>query len=144
MNDMKKALLSGFFLCLCFGGFAQLKDELAIKKVMADQATAWNNGSIDEFMKGYWPNDSLMFIGQSGVTHGYTNTLNNYKKNYSDATKMGKLFFTLLTLKKLSAEYYFVVGKWFLKRTAGDVGGYYTLLFRKIKGQWMIVADHSS
>jgi len=30
------------------------------------------------------------------------------------------------------------------KSAAGDVGGHYTLLFRKIKGEWVIVADHSS
>ena len=33
-------------------------------------------------MKGYWNNDSLMFIGRNGVTYGYQNTLMNYKKNY--------------------------------------------------------------
>jgi hypothetical protein len=37
-----------------------------------------------------------------------------------------------------------VVGKWFLKRNAGDVGGHYTLTFEKIKGEWVIIADHSS
>ena len=42
------------------------KDEAAIRQVMADQAAAWNKGSIDAFMKGYWKNDSLIFIGKSG------------------------------------------------------------------------------
>jgi len=36
------------------------------------------------------------------------------------------------------------VGKWALKRSAGDVSGSYTLLIRKIKGEWVIVCDHSS
>jgi len=140
----KMSLMSVFLLLLTTATFAQSKDESAIRQVMAGQTEAWNRGSIDDFMKSYWKSDSLMFIGQSGITYGYTNTLNNYKKNYSDADKMGKLFFTLLKIEKLSPEYYFVVGKWFLKRKAGDVGGVYTLLFRKINGQWVIVADHSS
>jgi hypothetical protein len=36
------------------------------------------------------------------------------------------------------------VGKWHLKRTIGDIGGYYTLLMKKINGKWVVVSDHSS
>src|ERR1700722_5652525 len=118
--------------------------ETAIRQLMADQAAAWNKGNIDEFMKGYWNNDSLMFIGHSGITYGYQQTLDHYKKDYSNADQMGKLFFTLLKVKRLSPDYYFVIGKWLLKRKTGDIGGIYTLLFRKIDGQWRIVCDHTS
>ncbi|HEX9509978.1 MAG TPA: nuclear transport factor 2 family protein [Puia sp.] len=138
-----RILLAVSFLFLTAAGHAQSKDELAIRKVMADQAEAWNRGSIDDFMKGYWQSDSLLFIGQSGITYGYTNALNNYKKNYDNADKMGKLFFTLLKINKLSPDYCFVIGKWLLKRKVGDAGGIYTLLFRKIDGHWVIVADHT-
>ena len=124
--------------------FAQSADEAAVRNVLSDQTIAWNKGDIDEFMKGYWNNDSLMFTGHGGITRGYTNTLNNYKKNYSDTAKMGKLFFTLLDLKSLSPEYYFVTGRFFLKRSIGDIGGYFTLLFRKITGKWFIISDHTS
>lgn len=117
--------------------------ESAIRQLMADQSAAWNRGSIDDFMKGYWNNDSLLFIGKSGLTYGYARSLANYKKNYDSPDKMGQLTFTLLKIDKLSPEYCFVIGKWALKRKAGDVGGIYTLLFRKINGQWLIVADHT-
>ena len=141
---MKKLLLPVFLLLLATATFAQSADEAAIRKVMAGQTEAWNRGDINDFMKSYWKSDSLMFIGKSGITYGYTNTLENYKKNYDGPDKMGQLFFTLLKFEKLSPEYYFVIGKWFLKRKAGDLGGIYSLLFRKIDGQWVIVADHSS
>jgi ketosteroid isomerase-like protein len=125
-------------------GWAQDKDEQAIRKVLSEQTIAWNKGNIEEFMKGYWNNDSLMFIGQRGVTYGYQNTLMNYKKHYSNADSMGTLSFDLVKVQRLSPEYFFIVGKWHLKRNVGDVGGHYNLLFRKIKGSWVIVADHSS
>jgi hypothetical protein len=39
----------------------------------------------------------------------------------------------------------FVVGKFHLTRPEkGDLEGHYTLLFRKIKGKWLIVCDHTS
>ena len=133
-------LLSSFWKVLN----AQSADERSILKILDDQTKFWNEGNLDQFVKGYWHHDSLMFIGQSGITYGYQNTLNNYKKNYSDTAKMGKLAFEIIKVQKLSDEYYFAVGKWFLKRTVGDLKGHYTLLFRKINGEWVIVADHSS
>jgi hypothetical protein len=95
-------------------------------------------------MGGYWRNDSLMFIGKNGPTYGWENTLKNYKKGYPDIEAMGKLDFTLIDVKRLSPEYYSVVGKWHLKRLVGDIGGTFTLLFKKIKRQWLIIQDHSS
>lgn len=142
---MQKLLSLLLITCICqLKICAQSADEKAILKILEDQILYWNKGDLDHFVKGYWNNDSLMFIGSSGIVYGYQNTLNRYKKSYSDTAKMGRLRFEVLHIKKLSPEYYYVVGKWFLKRSTGDVGGHYTLLFRKIKGKWKIVADHSS
>ena len=139
-----RKLFFAFFLLTTSLAFAQSNDELSIRKILDNQTAAWNRGDIDGFMKGYWENDSLMFIGKSGVTYGWSNTLKNYKKNYPDTATMGKLAFTLIEVKELSKEYYHVTGKWFLKRSIGDIGGHYTLLFRKINGRWVIISDHSS
>lgn len=125
-------------------GIAQTRDEKAILAILDNQTKAWNSGDLDKFMVGYWENDSLMYIGKSGVTYGYKSTLASYKRNYGDTARMGKLTFTLLHVNKIESQSYYVVGKWQLVRSAGNVGGHYTLLFRKIKGQWVIVADHSS
>jgi len=119
-------------------------DEKAIKNVLEQQRQAWNRGSIDEYMHGYWNSDSLVFIGKAGPAYGYTTTLQRYKQSYSDTAKMGKLAFDILQVRRLSHDYYFVLGKWALKRSVGDIGGSFTLLFRKIKGKWLIIADHSS
>jgi hypothetical protein len=123
---------------------AQSKDEKAIRLLMDRQQNAWNQGNIEEFMEGYWNSDSLMFIGKNGVTYGWMSTLNNYKKGYPDTAAMGKLTFTLIKMKRLSKEFFFVVGKWFLKRSIGDIGGHFNLLFQKMNGRWYIIADHSS
>ena len=123
---------------------AQDRDERAILNILENQTAAWNRGDTEGFMKGYYENDSLMFIGKSGVTYGWKNTLANYRKGYPDTASMGKLSFNILQVKRLSKDYFFVVGQWNLKRTVGDIGGHYTLLFRKIKGKWVIIADHSS
>lgn len=123
---------------------AQDKDKKEILSILARQTRDWNRGDIDAFMVGYWNSDSLKFIGKSGITYGYKQTLANYKKNYSDTAQMGKLSFQILDVKRLSNKNYFVIGKWMLTRSVGDLSGHYTLLFEKINGRWVIVADHSS
>lgn len=123
---------------------AQSKNEIAIQNVLQTQENAWNAGQLEVFMEGYWQNDSLMFIGKSGITYGWEKTLKNYKMGYPDTVAMGKLTFTLIQLKPLSVDYYFIVGKFHLQRTIGNLEGHFTLLFKRINGEWLIVADHSS
>jgi len=133
-----------FNLVSSFSTFAQTKDEIAIREVMDKQVSAWNSGDIDAFMTTYWKNDSLLFIGSKGPIYGWQTTLESYKKSYPDTVVMGKLNFEILRVQFLSYNYSFVLGKWHLTRSVGDTGGYFTLLFRKIKKQWVIVADHTS
>jgi hypothetical protein len=141
---MRKIRLSLLFVFLFLGVLAQSPDELAVRKVLDNQVNSWNRGNIDDFMKSYWRSDSLTFIGHGGITYGYTNTLNNYRKNYNDTVKMGKLSFTLLKVERLSDKYFFVIGNWFLKRSIGDIGGAFTLLLMKTKMGWVIITDHTS
>ncbi len=149
---MKKiVILFTVFLFACNVLSAQTKpvrspvgDETAIRAALEEQRLAWNTGDLERFMGTYWQSDSLMFIGKSGVTYGWQHTLENYKKGYPDTAAMGKLDFNILEVKRLSAIYFFVVGKWYLTRSIGNVGGHFTLLLRKVKNKWVIVADHSS
>lgn len=141
---MKKYILFIVSFFLSAAVVAQKNDETAIKNVLETQRLAWNKGNVEEYMQGYWQSDSLMFIGKSGVTYGWKQTLENYKKGYPDTAAMGKLDFEYIEIKRLSAIYFFVTGKWHLTRSIGNVGGHFTLLLRKIKGKWVIVKDHSS
>ena len=139
-----KSIFAALLTLISFSVFSQPKDEAEVRNVLAKQNAACNRGDVDAFMVGYWENDSLMFIGRSGVTYGYKNTLANYKRNYPDTTAMGKLTFTLIQVKQLSPEYFHVTGKYYLTRTIGDASGHFTLMFRKINGKWVIISDHSS
>ncbi|HQW84943.1 MAG TPA: DUF4440 domain-containing protein [Ferruginibacter sp.] len=141
-----KKIHSLFLIVLLFSFTvqAQSKDQTAIRNLLEQQRQAWNEGNIEKFMEGYWQNDSLMFVGKNGITYGWKNTLDNYEKGYPDTATMGKLKFDILEIKRLSVLYFFVIGKWHLTRSVGDVGGHFTLLVKKIKKKWVIVTDHSS
>lgn len=141
---MRKLLLLAFILT-SFTVIAQPKnEEKHIRSLLEKQTKSWNKGDVEGFMQTYLKSDSLMFIGKSGVVWGWQQTLENYKKGYPDTASMGQLSFDIIQVKPISKDHYFVVGKWMLQRTAGNLSGHYTLLLRKIKGEWKIVADHSS
>ncbi len=140
---LKKILFIVLVVC-SYNAMGQTKDAKSILDLLALQEKAWNLGDINEFMKGYWESDSLVFVGKNGLTYGFKNTLANYKKNYPDKTYMGQLKFTILSIQPLSNQYYSIIGKWELSRTVGNLSGHYTLLLKKIKGKWKIIADHSS
>ncbi len=120
--------------------FTQEKD---ILNVLQTQQQAWNNGDLETFMKGYWKSDSLMFIGSGGVTYGWQNTLDNYKKTYPSKGKMGTLEFSDIQVKMLGEEYASVFGKWKLIRENDAPNGIYTLVFQKFRDGWKIISDHS-
>ena len=139
---MKRILLPCLLLLGSYLSHAQ--DRQAILKVMHDQELAWNKGDINGFMQGYWKSDSLLFVGKTAPAYGWQTTLAHYKKTYPNRAAMGQLTFTILQVKVLDATNAFLMGGWRLKRAKDAPGGYYTLWFRKIKGEWKIVCDHTS
>ena len=90
----------------------------AIQAILQNQTAAWNKGDLDAFMVGYWKSDSLVFMGKSGPTYGYKNTLANYKKNYPDTSHMGKLHFDIVSIKPLGKSYFFVIGSFPHRRSS--------------------------
>jgi ketosteroid isomerase-like protein len=141
---MKSIMLLLTLSFISIQGFSQDKDIVHIRQILKQQEIAWNEGNLEGFMQGYWKSDSLRFIGSRGIQYGWQTTLDNYKKGYPDKAAMGQLIFTILKVEKLSPTSAFIIGQWRLKREKDEPNGHFTLLWKKIKGQWLIVADHSS
>ncbi|WP_026754809.1 DUF4440 domain-containing protein [Sediminibacter sp. Hel_I_10] len=122
----------------------EMKDVRAkILEVMKAQEIAWNRHDLEGFMEGYWKNDSLKFYGSSGLTYGWDNTLANYKKGYPTTAESGTLKFVINDISAIENNAYWVMGEYHLNRTAGDANGVFMIIFKKINGQWKIIADLS-
>jgi ketosteroid isomerase-like protein len=119
-------------------------DSTSIINALYQQQDAWNHSDIEAFMKGYWVSDKLVFVGAAGPTYGYEPVKANYFKRYPNKTAMGTLKFTVIELSKIDQASAFLIGKFHLSRTIGDLQGYFTLVWRKIDGQWLIVSDHTT
>ena len=119
------------------------EEKAAILKVMKDQEIAWTHNDLEGFMKGYIMNDSLKFYGKSGLTKGWQQTLDNYKKGYPTKDHSGTLNFEIIDISQIEDQSYWVMGKYFLSRKVGDSNGIFLIIFKKIEGEWKIVADMS-
>ncbi len=120
------------------------RDTADIRRVLDDQAAAWNRGDVAAYMEGYWKSESLSFAGANGVTRGWNGLLERYKRSYPDARAMGKLTFSDLEITLLSGDAAMALGRWRLEREAGPLGGTYSLVLRKFPEGWRIVHDHTS
>ena len=131
-----------------FNNYAQdlisVKDSLSIMKVMNLQQVAWNNGDIDSFMKGYLKSKELVFSGQSGPIYGWENTRKRYYSSYPNTQIMGKLNFTVKKIRLISLNSAYLIGEYYLKRSTEDSYGHFTLLWKKVDDNWLIVSDHTS
>lgn len=119
-------------------------EEREIREVMALQEECWNEGDLECFMEGYWKSEKLVFIGNSGLTYGWQKILDNYRESYPTKDKMGTLKFDILIMEPLSKDFWSVIGKWSLQRENDNPNGHFSLLFRLIGDEWLIVSDHSS
>jgi ketosteroid isomerase-like protein len=125
--------------------FSKAQSDLEkVTSLLHEQQACWNNGDIPCFMKHYWKSDSLTFVGKSGIQYGWDKTLENYQKSYPDKNAMGQLAFDIVKVSQLADDAIYMLGKWSLKRKNDSPNGLFTLIFKKINGQWLIVSDHSS
>ena len=138
-----KATFKWMLILICIIPLTAKAQKSDILNVINEQAMAWNKGDLEGFMKGYWEHDSLRFIGKKGITYGWKPVLENYQKTYGSKEKMVMLDFNEINIQLLSKNSAFVVGHW--KVTADVVQeGYFSLLFSKKDGKWVIVCDHTS
>jgi hypothetical protein len=119
------------------------QDKKAILAIMDAQQIVWSKHDLEGFMEGYWKSDSLKFYGSNGVTYGWDKTLTNYKKRYPTPDHSGTLKFKINDITKIEKESYYVMGAYHLTRPVGNAKGVFMIIFRKIKGEWKIVADTS-
>ncbi|HEX4310911.1 MAG TPA: nuclear transport factor 2 family protein [Acidobacteriaceae bacterium] len=118
----------------------------AIRQVLIDQQSSWNQGDIVSFMRSYDDSPQTTFIGKT-IAHGYAMILARYQRTYASRDAMGQLAFSELDVRMLGDDHAVVTGHYHLTRSeagGGDASGVFSLVFEKKAGSWKIVLDHTS
>ena len=119
-------------------------DKNKIISVLKEQENSWNKGDIEGFMQGYIKSDFLVFNGSKGPFYGWNSVKDRYLKTYPSKEKMGKLNFKIQNISLISSNVAQLLGQFFLNYPNEQVSGYFTLVFIKTKGKWLILSDHTS
>jgi beta-aspartyl-peptidase (threonine type) len=120
--------------------------DAAVRAVLSRQVEAWNRGDLEGFMAGYWNSPDLVFQSGATITRGWQATRERYRRRYqAEGKEMGRLRFQDLDVQLVGSDAAFIRGKWHLTMKDGsEPGGLFTLLARRIGGEWKIVHDHTS
>lgn len=116
--------------------------EAEIRSVLDKQVEAWNRGDIETFMTGYENSPATTFSGKSGVTRGYAQVLENYRKRYPTREAMDTLRFSNLEIRMIGTEAALVLGRFELVHHKQS--GQFSLVFQKTPAGWKIIHDHTS
>ncbi len=117
--------------------------EEQLKAIVAKQAADWNRGDIHAFMQAYWNSEQLTFSSGGKTERGWQATRKRYLEQYPTQKEMGRLEFSALETHSLGPDAALMLGEWKLLRQA-PVAGNFTLVWRKLGNQWVIVHDHTS
>lgn len=119
-------------------------DKNEIISVLKSQENFWNKGNIEGFMQGYVKSDNLVFNGSSGPFYGWDSVKDRYMKTYPSKEKMGILNFKIQNISLITSNVAQLLGQFILTYPKNEVSGYFTLVFIKSKGKWLIISDHTS
>ena len=51
--------------------------------------------------------------------------------------------FNVDNISKMTKNTYLVTGKWVVDSKEGPKNGYFSLIFKKVRNEWLIIVDHT-
>jgi ketosteroid isomerase-like protein len=148
MKALIPAALAAFMMAACAttpaaGPVAldEAGEAAAITAMLEAQDAAWNRGDIPGFMAGYWRSPELRFASGGTIARGWDATLERYETRYDTPEKMGTLVTSEYEIDVVSEDAAIAHGRWMLDVAGENPSGLYTLVLRKIEGDWLIVSD---
>lgn len=125
---------------------------IQIEAALEDSADAWNRGDLDAFLAVYSDDPGITFTGAKGIERGVGAIRGRYARHYPDQFGPGErprrslLSFAFEEFQLIGRTHAHLIARWTLTPAAGGATttGMTSLLFRRERGGWKIVADHSS
>lgn len=145
MKNLIFFLITLLLLSSCTEKINKTEEGKAVVKVLLNQQDAWNKADLEGYLDGYWNDEKVRFVTNSSIRTGLNEIRAMYEKGYDTPEKFGELTFDVQVVDVLTNNYAMIVGKYQLQQSdRKDRVGRFTLLFKKINGEWKIIQDHTS
>lgn len=113
--------------------------------VLSESAAGWNRGDLGTFMAAYLDSPTTTYWGATGLVQGYEAIRRHYAPRFRPGAVRDSLSFEDVRARRLGSDYALATARWVLFR--GDTvasSGPFTLILRRMEGDWRIIHDHSS
>ena len=130
-------------------GFLQ-EDAAAIQAMLLSSASSWNAGDLDGFLDDYLNSDALTFSGSEGVTRGWANVRERYLRTYwaPGMVRDSLSFEDIEVISVGDTDGALALGRYvlFSREEEGrePASGHFSLVLRRVDGEWRIIHDHTS
>ncbi|NVK11417.1 MAG: nuclear transport factor 2 family protein [Gammaproteobacteria bacterium] len=138
-----KRIVGILCLLLSASSFADDSVDEAIIAQLRIQQDAWNNGDLNVFLSIYARDEGLMVVGSDVILTGITEVRERYETAYDTSESMGQLEFELNNLYLIDDNHAWVLGSWKLTDGDAESTGFFTTLWQKNDGVWLIIRDHT-
>lgn len=115
-----------------------------IKASLQQFVTDWNNGNMNAAMNIYKEGEDTLLISDKMIK-GSKNINQFWHDSYPTQASMGKMAFSDIEIKLLSAHYALAIGNWALQvPSEKNTGGIFSVLFEKTNHGWKSTVDHTT
>lgn len=141
---MRYAWVAPIALAAAVSAHAQPAPRAAIERAMAASDAGWNAGDLDRFMALYSNSAETSYIAGTTFVRGKAAIARRYAPRFARGVDRGTLSISVLDYRQLGPDHALVVARYRLVYRNGKVDqGPTSLVFRRERGSWRIVADHS-
>jgi uncharacterized protein (TIGR02246 family) len=116
-----------------------------VQAMLTRSAAAWNRRDLAGFVGDYAPDSATTFVSGGHVRHGFEWIRRNYAPTFAAGAPHDSLRFEEVEARTLGADFILATARYTLFQ--GDSvtsSGPFTLILRRMNGQWKIVHDHTS
>jgi uncharacterized protein (TIGR02246 family) len=116
-----------------------------IRAMLTHSAAAWNAGDLDGFLADYADDTTTSFMADGGPRYGFDWIRSNYAPRFAADAVRDSLRFENVHARALGPDHAMATARFVLFRDdSTTASGPFTLVLRRLNGQWKIIHDHTS
>ncbi len=152
MQTISFKIMLGLFFLIPFYPFKsatnmnyRIDPTAAVRKALDEQVNAWNSGDLEKAMSYYWNSPEMLWISKAGIQKGYQPVLEDFKKEFTDTSRMGTYSYESLHMGEIANDAVYFVIRWQIVLNGRKImGGVSSQTWKKMPDGWVIIAEHAS